>query len=319
MISYAWSRSRTEAKDLGVQAPLLQENEENVTITATKKAHLAESFIDSKTLASKKFASDWLVESLLVADQPAVIGGQKKTLKTTLSIDMAISLATGTPFLGKFRVPTARKVAVVSGESGKATVQETASRIALAKKVKLADCSIFWSFRLPRLDSLDDRKELKIFLAANKINVVFIDPLYLCLLGRGRASAANLYEVGPVLYHAANACLTAGATPVFLHHATKGSAKRECNGPLDLDDLAFSGIGEFARQWLLLNRREPFQIGSGSHKLWLAAGGSAGHSGCWQADIDEGTLAAGRKWSVKVDARSGGASRGSPHLDDDYD
>jgi len=89
------------------------------------------------------------------------------------------------------------------------------------------------------------------------VKVAIIDPLYLCLMGGAdRASANNLYEVGPVLFKAAKACLLAGATPVFLHHATK-SAKKNAE-PLDLEDLAWAGIGEFARQWLLLNRREPF-------------------------------------------------------------
>ena len=108
-----------------------------------------------------------------------------------------------------------------------------------------------------------------------------------------------------MLSRTAETCLDAGATPVLVHHATKSGAKlaNSADEPLDLDDLAFAGIGEFARQWLLLNRRTPFQPGSGKHALFLNAGGSAGHSSCWEIDVDEGTVTQefdSRGWKVKV-------------------
>lgn len=221
-----------------------------------------------------------------------------KTLKTTCALDLAISLATQTPFLGYFVVPQKVRVAVLSGESGIATLQETASRISKAKGIKLADADVLWQTDLPRLSDAGDREQLRDGLAAYAVKVVIIDPLYLCLLGgEERASPSNMYEVGPLLFRAANACLQAGATPVLVHHATK-SAKRNSDH-LDLDDLAWSGIGEFARQWLLLNRREPFEPGAG-HALNLAIGGSAGQSARWRLDINEGMVRSGRCWEVKV-------------------
>jgi replicative DNA helicase len=254
------------------------------------------------------YSRGWLVQGVLVRGQPAVIGGAKKTLKTSLAIDMAVSLGTGTPFLGHFAVPEKARVAVFSGESGEATVQETARRVAEARKVKLdGACAVLWSFDLPQLHRKVNRDGLRLFLKSQGVRVVIIDPLYLCLLGGGQGtSASNLYEIGPLLRSAAAAALKAGATPIFVHHFTKSAAKK--TDGLDLDDLAFSGVAEFVRQWMLVGRRTPYQPGSGEHDLFMAVGGSAGHTGGWQLRIKEGVLQddfGGRKWSVSVKPVSG--------------
>ena len=164
---------------------------------------------------------------------------------------------------------------------------------------------MLWSFTLPRLQDARERSVLKETLRENKVKVVIIDPLYLCLLdGASNVSASNLYEVGPLLLHTTRACLAAGATPVLVHHATQNGSRQAAGTakPLELDDLMFSGIGEFARQWLLVSRTQPYQPGSGEHKLLLAVGGSAGQSGCWQLNVRKGVLGNGsrRTWRVDV-------------------
>ncbi len=265
---------------------------------------------DSAAFAAERHARPWLVEQVLAAGQPAVIGGPKKSLKTSIAVDLAISLGSGKPFLGKFAVPQQTRVAVLSGESGTATLQETARRVCQAKDVRLEACDVLWQTDLPLLSAQADRDALKHGLAAAGVKVVIIDPLFLCLVGGGeKVTASNLYEVGPLLWKSCAACLEAGATPVLIHHTTKfASKKAEAAEPPDLDDLAFAGIGEFARQWLLLGRRAPYQPGTGRNALVLTLGGSAGHSSVWALDVDEGVLGSdgkGRHWEVRVCAFQG--------------
>ena len=61
---------------------------------------------------------DWIVENVLLANQPMIVGGAAKTLKTSISLDMALSIAAGGKFLGRYKAHK-RRVLFISGESGK--------------------------------------------------------------------------------------------------------------------------------------------------------------------------------------------------------
>lgn len=248
---------------------------------------------------------EWLVENVLVRDQPGVIGGPPKSLKTSLAIDLAISIGSGKPFLGQFKVPERCRVAVYSGESGQGAIREIAVRVCKSKGLEFdQSCRVYWSFNLPRLADPADLESFTTTLREKKISVVIVDPLYLCLHGGSRAiSSTNLYDIGPVLQQFSNACIVGGATPIFVHHATKTSEKKDKDVPPSLRDLTFAGIIEFVRQWIQVKHRTEFHPGSGKHKLSLCVGGSAGHSNAWHLNIDEGRQRAdfsGRIWDVQV-------------------
>jgi hypothetical protein len=255
---------------------------------------------------------DWLCKGILVVGQPAVIGGPVKTLKTSIGLDLALSLASGTKFLGKFPCPERKRVAFMSAESGKPTLQRMAKAILAAKGVPQED--VYDSFAihcaLPQLSNARQVAALHDGLRKDRIESVFLDPLYLALLAGGTgttARAENLYEIGPLLLNVAHACMDAGAQPKLMHHTRKG-AGRDPNEPLDLTDLAFSGVAEFARQWILLSRREKYDLRSmdRKHELWMVAGGSAGHSGQYAVSVYEGKRASEeieqpvQEWKVTV-------------------
>src|SRR5215213_5211598 len=87
--------------------------------TTEKKAPSAPAesrFLTSSQFADAQFSRRWLVTRILLPGQPAVLGGPKKCLKTSLAIDLAISLGTGKPFVARFKVPEPVRVAVISGE-----------------------------------------------------------------------------------------------------------------------------------------------------------------------------------------------------------
>jgi hypothetical protein len=217
---------------------------------------------------------------------------------------LALSLATGTRFLGSFDVYKPVRVALISGESGEHTLQETARRICSAKGVAFPDANVLWAFDLPQLANPAHLDELCGGIETHEIDVLIVDPLYLCLLAGDVAKnldAANLYHVGPLFRELGKAVLGVACTPILVHHSTKHVPAGE---PLELESLAYAGVAEFARGWLLLNRRESYDPDArGSHRLWLSAGGSCGQCGVWALDIEEGELGedfAGRKWEVSI-------------------
>lgn len=266
--------------------------------------------IDSSVFSINDYRPRWLVKRLFVANQPAIAGGPKKALKTGTMLDLAISLASATPFLGEFAVYQKTRVAVLSGESGGFTLQETARRICRSKGIDLADLGdrLLWQFDLPQLANLSHMVTLTEGLRTAGVEVLIFDPLYLALLagqGPNGARPEDLFSMGPLLLNVTRACLDVGCTPILIHHTRKHTGKE--TDALELDDLAYAGVAEFARQWFLISRRERFEPGTGLHRLWLSVGGSCGQSGLWSVDIDEGQLDehfGGRKWDVKVTTAS---------------
>jgi hypothetical protein len=249
-----------------------------------------------------------LVKGVLVERQPMIVGAPPKTLKTSVMCDLAVSLATGTPFLGHFAICRPVKVALFSGESGEWTLAQTLARVCRTRGLDpdaTVGKMVVQPDGLPQLSNAAHMDYLRWMLAREGVEVFILDPLYLTLLAGMKGDlgmASNLYAMGPLFQNVTGACLQAGATPALVHHTQRAAARsRE---PLGLEDLAYSGVAEFARQWVLMSRREDYDGGSpGSHKLWLNAGGSAGHGGLWALDVEEGEAGDdldGRVWDVTV-------------------
>lgn len=267
-------------------------------------------FMTPQQFAQAEFKLDWLIPKVLVAGQACIVGGPSKTLKTSIMIDLAVSLGAGSParFLGKFSVAKdGIRVGFISGESGGATIKEIFRRVCAVRGSDLPSCSVYPEFRLPRLSQAQELQHLTGQIRHHGLQVIIIDPIYLSLLaGNAHAKATNLFDMGPLLKNITESCLEAGATPILVHHTTKRLPPANSSGlfePIDLEDLAMSGFSEFARQWMLINRRKRYQDGSGEHELYVRIGGSAGFNNLWAVDIDEGKLDEdfnGRKWIVTV-------------------
>jgi RecA-family ATPase len=75
-------------------------------------------------IAEDETAERWLVEELWCARAVGVIGGAPKCAKTWLGLDMALSVATGTPCLGEYAVPEPGPVLIYLAEDALPVVRE---------------------------------------------------------------------------------------------------------------------------------------------------------------------------------------------------
>lgn len=258
-------------------------------------------FIDAVDFLAGDYRQEFFIPRVLASHQPGVIGGPSKGLKTSIALDGAVSLATATPFLGKFPVPKRRRVAVVSGESGRYAICNAIHRILTARGLDPSALERGWfnlEFTLPTFTDAPTMSAFADALAELQAEVVIIDPVYLAL---GDADAKSLFEMGRALRPVAETLLQQGATPVLCHHANRMLPVGE---PMGLEHLSYAGLAEFSRQWWLVNRHEKWK-GDGVSDLWLSVGGSAGHGGQWSVHVEEGVAdenGEGRRWDVSVKA-----------------
>jgi hypothetical protein len=254
--------------------------------------------LSAADLAAGDFAIDYHVGGVLARNQPCIVAAPQKTLKTTICLDLGLSIASGLKFLGRW--PAAKgRVLMLSGESGIGTLQKNARAICKSKDVFLSTLQEYFmlSAWIPRFTASEDLLNLRSIIAKYLPEVLIVDPAYLCLPGD---DAGNLFSMGEALRGISQLCQELKVTLVLVHHMRKPPREKfeQANLP-ELTDIAWSGFAEFARQWILMKRRKSYEPGTGHHELWFTYGGSAGHGGGWGLDIDEGPES-DRFWSTSI-------------------
>ena len=256
--------------------------------------------LSAQEFASGEYSIDYYIDGIMAVGQPMLVGATQKSLKTLIAgIDLSLSLASGFPFLGKFKVNKPAKVCFLSGESGLPALQAAANSVCHSRGWTLQSIpNWFISTSLPTLKDKSDILALEKLVVEKGIEVLIIDPIYLAM-GVNSSESANIFEMGSLLLPLAKLCTKTGCTPILIHHLRAGTAK--LSEKPDLSDLSHAGFAAFARQWLLISRRSAYQD-DGRHELWLRAGGSAGHSSIWAVNVEEGSYddADGRRWDVEV-------------------
>lgn len=258
-----------------------------------------------KEFSREKPEPEFLVKGVVVANDLLAIGGPLKSLKTSISLDLAVSVGTGSPFLGEFPVPKVRRVGFLSGETGAYLLRENVIQICLDRGVTYSDNeTIFICTKLPDISRPGHRDYLSHLIKHNGLDLLIVDPLYLCIPSgnmNGGINTSNMFEMGAILKAFAETCQEAGCTPAFNHHFPKTRA--EPYAMPELNELAYGGVSQVMGQWILLARRERFDPTSGIHKLHLLFGGRFGHAGEFAIDINTGIVNGdlkGRTWDVTV-------------------
>ncbi|PQO25162.1 hypothetical protein C5Y96_25990, partial [Blastopirellula marina] len=237
----------------------------------SKKTHRTLS--TAEMLAERK-PQEWLFANVLTKNEPAVIVGPSKTLKSSLAVDLCAALVSGDKFLGEFAAEKMFRVGFVGANDKQTQLADLAARWSAAREENRSLENLQWYMTGEEPAAPENLESLRKWIEKFELEVVVIDPLRLGSTNKRKQAEAIAALV---------ACISkAGATPILCVQTRKEMK------PGKLDASILAGSLDFAQQWLMVNRREAYQCGSGLHKLWFSIGGYAGQGGEWGVDVDEG-------------------------------
>ncbi|MDB4650150.1 AAA family ATPase [Pirellulaceae bacterium] len=245
-------------------------------------------------------STETLVDDILVRGMPMLISGSRLTLKTSVGLDLAISLASGTAFLDNFAVERPFKTLFLGdGDQASSSFRKSKTfwnlRKPKANATKdLMDQSNFCiDSEVPRPGDNNGLEKLVTFCKRKRFEVVVMDPTYIFMEDRESSEIQG--------EHYGMLCrmfCEVGITPVLLHSNYSVPDVSESAPPSFFDSLE-PEFNLIARQWLFLSRRQAYQH-DGIHRLWFEAGSNDGRCQRKQLTINEGS-----KPSYNSDPRSG--------------
>lgn len=192
----------------------------------------------------------WLVEGLWAAQGVGVIGGAPKSCKTWLALDLAVSVASSTPALGRFAVAQAGPVLLYAAEDAPEHVQQRLHGVAAARGLDLRALQIRLILAPSlRLDTARDRTRLRHTLDEERPRLLILDPL----VRLHQADENSAAEMSSLLGELRALQREYELAVLLVHHLRK-------NAPRSPDGQALRGSGDL-HAWgdsnLYIRRRDP--------------------------------------------------------------
>jgi AAA domain len=163
----------------------------------------------------------WLVEGLWADQGVGVIGGEPKSCKSFLALDLAVAVASGAPCLRRFAVPHPGPVLIFPAEDAPHVVRSRLEGIAAAAEVPFPQLDIqVITAPTVRLDVEDDRLRLRRTVEKLRPSLLVLDPFV--RLHRIDENAAA--DVAPLLAFLRHLQRNLGVAVLLVHHAKKAAA-----------------------------------------------------------------------------------------------
>ena len=172
-------------------------------------------------IPTQERAQRWLVEQLWGASSVGLIGGAPKCSKTWLGLDLALSVATGTPCLGRYAVPEPGPVLVYLAEDALPVVRERVQGMARHRGLELdvVDVHVITAPTL-RLDGEPHCSRL--FETARRLRprLLLLDPL----VRLHTRDENNAGEVAGLLAYFRSLQRRLDLSVILVHHTRKNAA-----------------------------------------------------------------------------------------------
>jgi len=174
-----------------------------------------------QALAADVDAPRWLIEGLWADQAVGIVGGEPKSGKSFLALELAVAVASGAPCLRRFRPAQTGRVLLFAAEDALLLVRRRLEGIAHAAGVAFATLDIY-VITTPslRLDVDEDRHRLHDTVAALRPILLVLDPL----VRLHRIDENAVAEVAPLLAYLRQLQRDFATAVALVHHARKGAA-----------------------------------------------------------------------------------------------
>lgn len=199
----------------------------------------------------------WLIEGWFPVGTQGIISAESGTFKSWMALDFAISVASGTPFLGQFPVLDPGAVLMIQEENAPNDVQ---GRIARIEKSRGLSTGVgdpidypFWVSNIAGFDLTNPDHRDKIELAASRydLRLIILDPFYMML---GDADENSGRDLRPFINFARTFVANHPRTGLWIvHHTNKASANARAN----LNMRGHSSLNNWAGNTLSLSVLDP--------------------------------------------------------------
>lgn len=238
----------------------------------------------------------WTVHGLLKR-VPTLWVGPSKTMKSKMVLDFAVAVGTGgmTRALGHWSViapldpgerggrttrsegtemPEGERVLYLVGEDEADETYDMLLRVCRARGTTHERCGVTLVFDPPMLST--GVNAILAMVREHRSTLVVLDTASaLDFAGADKDNVANMHVMVPKIQELCRALTAAGAVPWIVHHTTKwlyGRTGRENYAPMERNHTSGAGWAEAMKQFVMINRSEPFTPGEGPERVWLQLG-----------------------------------------------
>lgn len=165
----------------------------------------------------------WLLRGIWPYDAYGVLAAEDKAGKSWAACDVAVAVASGTPWLHAYDVDLPGPVLLLAGEGGARNLARRLRAVAGGRGLDAEALALRVCERVPHLTNPAHLEALADELHAHPPRLVILDPLYLAARG---ASGADLYAMGEALEGLQHTCQTARAALLVVTHFNKNGEGR---------------------------------------------------------------------------------------------
>jgi AAA domain len=177
--------------------------------------------VQAAALATAEVAHRWMIDTLWLRRAVGVIGGPPKTTKTYLALDLALSVASSTPALGRFAVRDPGPVLIYMAEDAEAAIKERLTALCRHRGLDLHAVPLYViTASTLRLDLPADQRRLLDVVAAYQPVLLVLDPLV-------RLHALNENDAGEIsrlLGYLRELQRSRHCALLLVHHTRKGGS-----------------------------------------------------------------------------------------------